>query len=175
MLKVVLEKTKIRDFSEWRIKHAELATTLKLYAVVDACDEPFVLELIAALESLSTVSLYSGTAQTEYAEIAPYLIHVDGSTLALIEDRLFTSPWGFFLFSKENLEGVRRHLRRYLMVKGPDNQKMYFRFYDPRVLEDYLASCAHLELQEFFGQASVLGTMSCDGGCLYRCVEERIP
>jgi len=167
-----LEKTTIADLDDWRKKRNDIGNTAKLYAVLDACDEPFVLNLISNLPTSSTVCLYAGKASLEHREIAPYLVLVDDAVLRSIEDNLLLSPWGFFLFSCEDIVPICRHLRRYLTVKGPDNERLYFRFYDPRVLDEYLISCESTELREFFGPVSVLVAIDSNGGFLYRCINE---
>jgi len=46
---------------------------------------------------------------------------------------------------------MRRHLRRFLIVRAPDGKRLYFRYYDPRVLSVYLPTCNAAELQYIFG------------------------
>lgn len=49
------------------------------------------------------------------------------------------------------METLRRHFRRLLHVRSEDGEKLYFRYYDPRVLRLYLPSCTSVELKEVFG------------------------
>jgi hypothetical protein len=37
------------------------------------------------------------------------------------------------------------------MIKTEDDQQLYFRFYDPRVLRIFLPTCDENQLREFFG------------------------
>ena len=47
---------------------------------------------------------------------------------------------------------VRRHFRKYLMVEAEgDDSRLYFRFYDPRVLRVFLPTCPPESKQAFFG------------------------
>jgi hypothetical protein len=36
-------------------------------------------------------------------------------------------------------------------VYGPDLESLFFRFYDPRVMRNYLPTCPPAQLAEFFG------------------------
>ena len=46
---------------------------------------------------------------------------------------------------------------RQAMSQGPDDEALYFRFYDPRVLESFLPTCSEEQLDEFFGSLTALG------------------
>ena len=59
--------------------------------------------------------------------------------------------WGVFVGARADLNELRTHLRRFLLLKGPEGKEFYFRFYDPRVLRVYLPSCRPSELEMFFG------------------------
>jgi hypothetical protein len=124
----------------------------KLYAVLDACDEPLVLQIVAELGS-SAASLYHGRAALDYSSFAPYLACVDEATLRTIRTRLAATPWGFFVgtTSDKTLADVRRHFRQYLLVQSPEGKQLYFRFYDPRFLATFLRSLEEKELQRFLG------------------------
>ena len=67
---------------------------------------------------------------------------------------------GNFVVSYANLKEIRKNLRRFLIVEGPNAEPMYFRFYDPRILPIFLSSCTKEELGDFFGQAVAFGFTS---------------
>jgi hypothetical protein len=48
-------------------------------------------------------------------------------------------------------EEIRHHFRKFLMVQIENGQEVYFRFYDPRVLREFLPTPIDQELQVFFG------------------------
>lgn len=50
-----------------------------------------------------------------------------------------------------DLPTLRRHFRRFLRVKGPDDRILYFRFYDPRVMSVFLPTCQPEDLGVIFG------------------------
>lgn len=121
-----------------------------LFAVLDACDEPRVPAKVDELGDRA-VSLYRGSAERDYWAIAPYLVKVDESLLDWIVENLWDDPWGFFASAPPELASLRTHFRRFLMVQDPDGKEMFFRFYDPRVLPDFLATCTESEAAGFFG------------------------
>ncbi len=121
-----------------------------LFAVLDACDEPLVQAKLSQLGAYSGC-LYNGESSVRYQAIAPYLVQVDHDLLGWICGHLASRPWGIFLVSAAPLVELRRHLRRYLYVKLPDERTVYFRFYDPRVLPAFLQSCDASELEAFLG------------------------
>ena len=59
--------------------------------------------------------------------------------------------WGVFLWSLVAVDALRSHFRRLTMVQGPHGGRMLFRFYDPRVLREFLPMCDAAQLREMFG------------------------
>lgn len=111
-----------------------------LYAVVDAARHPRVRRLLQ--ESVDEhQSLYEGVQGRSLDEVAPYLVRFsDDSDLV---DRLLVAGWGdcwgIFFRSAEHPKEVRRHLRRFLMVRADEpHDRLYFRYYDPRVMREFL-------------------------------------
>jgi hypothetical protein len=97
------------------------------------------------------VSLYRGQAEHEQWAVAPYLAKVDESLLDWIVKTLWKKPWGIFAVAECDLKTLRRHFRRFLTVEEPDGDTMYFRYYDPRILEIFLPTCTRDEMKTFFG------------------------
>ncbi len=128
-----------------------------LYAVLDACDEPSVPLRVAELGPALAVSLYRPPAEQELAAIAPYLVRLLPTTLLWLAETLWTDPWGIFAVSDADIQVVRAHFRKCLLVDGPDGDTWYFRFYDPRVLAKFLPTCDAPQLTEFFGPVSAYG------------------
>jgi len=126
---------------------------LRLWAVLDACDEPGVPLKLNELGRQRAVSLYRGWAEQDYRSIAPCLFAADSALIDWIFENLTGTPWGFLCVAPESLqiEDVRRHFRRFLQLKGPE-KNLLFRFYDPRVLKAFLVSGSSQMVAEFFGQ-----------------------
>lgn len=125
---------------------------LPLYAITDAARDPRVRQLLLTHDALY-YSLYDGPEGEKLDNVAPYLVSLEpGSTLAraLVRDQWGNSSFSLLL-SRDDFKSVRRHLRRFLMVDDERGKKMYFRFYDPRVLRTFLPTCTRPECQDFFG------------------------
>jgi len=130
----------------------------RVFAIVDATDTPSVPGRARALGEGRAVSLYRGRAEEDLFAIAPYLVQLDWPTLEWITGALWPEPWGVFVVADVPLEVLRSHFRRFLVVDGPEGESWYFRFYDPRVLPRYLASCTPDELTAFYGPVTAYGT-----------------
>lgn len=105
------------------------------------------------------MSLYRGTAEEQFADVAPYLVAVDEEVLDWLLETMWSEPWGVLVDSPAGLDALRTHFRKFLVVRAPapSVEKWYFRFYDPRVLVKYLATCAAEERAEFYGPVRAFG------------------
>lgn len=131
-----------------------LADQRRLYAVVDTAGDRVAYDHLLTLGGRARC-LYFGEEGARYAAIAPWLAEVDaplcdwiGTTLAA-----HSPDWGVFVVSRAAPPAVARQLRRWLTVRDPDGEVVRFRFYDPRVLFDFLGACTTDELRAFFGSA----------------------
>lgn len=142
------------------------AARAPLYAVLDAARDDRILELLR--ESVEPhQSLYEGQAGEPLDDVAPYLAGPMGPASKLLE-RLalegWGKRWGIFCTSAEPFHEVRRHWRRFLMVELEEGgSRVYFRFYDPGVLRDFLPICTDRQLLEL--TASIDGLFFEDAGC----------
>lgn len=105
----------------------------------------------------------------------PYLIplHQDSSFLERLITAGWGNSWGIYLAGPTELQAIRRHLRRLFSVKLGDGRQALFRFYDPRVLRDYLPSCTNDELSQFFGPIGAIYLESERGQELLRLSYDR--
>ncbi len=136
---------------------AQLAASGILYAVLDACDNPDVQAKVKELGPDLAPCLYHGVTDERTLAAAPYLVRLDATLLPWVQETLWSRPWGILLVSKADRATVRHHLRKLLVVKGPDHQALYFRFYDPRVLKTYLPMLSRNDLDEVFGPVLAYG------------------
>lgn len=125
-----------------------------LYAIVDAARGERILELLH--ESVEDCySLYEGPQGVALAEVAPYLVSLprkDSWLLEALVQEGWGAHWGVFLTSAAPARLVRRHFRKFLMVEAEGVEgRLYFRYYDPRVLGAFLPSCPPGTREEFFG------------------------
>jgi hypothetical protein len=125
-----------------------------LYAIVDTARDKRLLELLH--ESVEEChSLYEGPQGAALAEVAPYLVSLPDKDSWLLEALVqegWGAHWGVFLTSALPVLQVRRHFRKFLMVEAEGVEgRLYFRYYDPRVLGAFLPTCPPESRKEFFG------------------------
>ena len=98
-------------------------------------------------------SLYKGSAEEDLADVSPYLFsYQKGSEFYnWYSENGWGDSWGVIVKSEFLFEETYRHFRKFLMVKTEDDQQLYFRFYDPRVVRIFLPTCDENQLREFFG------------------------
>lgn len=125
-----------------------------LYAIVDTARDARLLELLH--ESVEEChSLYEGPQGVALAEVAPYLVSLprkDSWLLEALVQEGWGAHWGVFLTSAAPVLQVRRHFRKFLMVEAEGVEgRLYFRYYDPRVLGAFLPTCPPESRKEFFG------------------------
>jgi hypothetical protein len=125
-----------------------------VYVVMDGASIPTLLRKLYDDNPPEFDCLFAGELEPDIAEVAPYIAKLE-------PDSDFTDwmmsgwgeHWGIYVVVPDELDlaTVRRHLRKLNMVYGPDNQPLYFRWYDPRVLRIVLPTCDTEQLQEIFG------------------------
>lgn len=140
--------------------------------VTDPARNPY--PLLAAKESgCETISLFTADPDSTLHEVAPHFVIPKGNGPFV---RTWASLWGEntgFLFATDApLAKVRTHLRRFLMVRAPGGESVYFRFYDPRVLRAFLPVCTPEEVRAFFGPMVEIACEDTDPSCLLRFKHE---
>ena len=123
------------------------------YCLLDAARMEEQLEQAKALAGEQNYqSLYKGEVEKQLSNVAPYLFATQPPNFL---NWLFTEgwghSWGVFILAKVDYNRVYNHVRRFLMVRADDGRNMYFRFYDPRVLRQFLLTCTTEQLTDFFG------------------------
>lgn len=125
---------------------------IDLYAVLDGARNAHIYPAIQK-SSFQFECLYRGELDPDLAQAAPYLLRLERDmpfTHWLVAEG-WGNSWGIFLLATASLREMRQHLRKFLMVYGPDGKPLYFRYYDPRVLRVYLPTCNAEELGTFCG------------------------
>lgn len=135
----------------------QFAGEQRLYAVLDACDAPAIQTKVAELGPARALCLFRGEVAPDILEVAPYLTRMDRTLLQWLVETVWSEPWGIFVVAKLDAEVVRKHLRRFLIVKDEAGEAMYFRYYDPRVLPSFAASSNREEWAEFLGAVTAYG------------------
>jgi hypothetical protein len=124
----------------------------QVYAVLDSARDPVVHAKLIATDAHSAC-LYEGRVPREIAEIAPYLVQLrrDHRFTAQLLESGWGKSWGVFASAPVDFEAMRRHFRRFLRVEDDSGRTLLFRWYDPRVLREYLPTCTEAELRTVFG------------------------
>jgi hypothetical protein len=113
-----------------------------LYAIVDAARSDRALQMIE--ESVDPyASLYDGERGRAHDDVAPYLVHLraDSRLLTRLVTEGWGDAWGIWVDSAADFASVRRHFRRFLLVEAEgEPHRLFFRFYDPRVMHAFAAN-----------------------------------
>jgi pSer/pThr/pTyr-binding forkhead associated (FHA) protein len=123
-----------------------------LFMLLDAArDERIRVLLRESIEEYC--SLYAGPEGDALAEVAPYLVRLppDCRLIEALVGEGWGKSWGVFLRCDLTLDEVRRHFRHFLMVEDPRGRPLYFRFYDPRVLGEFISTCTIEDARCFCG------------------------
>lgn len=134
-----------------------------VWAILDGAREPAVhLALLAS--RLEFRCLYSGHLPRELEIVAPQLVELlPGNRLtSTLLDQAWGRSWGVLL-KIDDPANLRHHLRKFLRVQDEQGRRLLFRYYDPRVLRNYLPTCTPQELREVFGPIDSFMIESEDG------------
>jgi hypothetical protein len=122
------------------------------YALLDAAQDPM-LPRRARWAGLPVQSLYAGRLGAMLDDVAPHQVALEPFDSPFTQALLASWPKTrtLFLQSKADFHALRKHFRKFLMVKDEAGKRYRFRYYDPRVLRPFLASSTVAETKEFFG------------------------
>lgn len=97
--------------------------------------------------------LFRGELAPDVAEVAPYVVQMMPGTSFTdwVLSECFGNHWGIFAHSRYSIKEMRRHFRALVSVYDETGEPLIFRFYDPRVLQNFLPTCNGGEMQTFFG------------------------
>jgi hypothetical protein len=127
--------------------------TVPLYAVLDPAKDDRILEVLR--ESVEEYrSLYTGPQGEALADVAPHLVSLPRGS-RLLEDLVhegWGKGWGVYVACPLPFVELRRHFRKFLLVEIEEDERYYFRFYDPSVLRAFLPSCIVEQKKDFFGK-----------------------
>jgi hypothetical protein len=123
-----------------------------LFALLDSSRDPRILNLLRESRD-EFESLFQGEQGQKLAHFAPYLVRLspESPLLEILIGQGWSKSWGVYITCDKSFQEIRSHLRRCLMVKLPDGRRVYFRYYDPRVLRVYLPTCSSEESKQIFG------------------------
>ncbi len=143
-------------------------TSMSLFAIMDGARDRAIRKKLES-STFPYQSLYEGDMGASLAPFGPYLVELprDGSALQSWLHDGWGQSYGVFLMSEAQFPDIRRHLRRFLTVEL-EGRNVYFRFYDPRVLRQFLPQCTYEEWVQFFGPIESFWVESEDARSLLR-------
>ncbi len=128
-----------------------------IYAVVDGAACPDLRFNISKWNPESSC-LWSGDLDADLEEVAPYMIKLERDadfTQWLIKEG-WENHWNIFVSSILEPKAFRKEIRKFQLARLPEGETVYFRFYDPRVLEMFLPTCDEMQRHELFTHIEVL-------------------
>jgi hypothetical protein len=141
-----------------------------LYAILDPTRTRRILQILRESVEYSR-SLYEGVEGDAMADSAPWLVEIPDKRSRLLELLVaegLMRRWGIFVVSDRPFKDVRKHFRRFLLVKEEEtDERLYFRFYDPVALRAFLPTCTAVQSRDFFAEVTAF-LVEGDRGELYR-------
>ena len=129
---------------------------LTQYAIIDGASEEALLNFLAEHNPPHSC-LYAEPLQQELVAIAPYLVQVTEEVSEWLADKV--TPWGIYVSTPATMKELRQHLRKYLQIIIPGEEKpVFFRFYDPRNVWDFCSVLSDWELHCFMGPVAKIST-----------------
>ncbi len=128
-----------------------------LYVILDGAQNENLLDVFDDIEDIEYRCLFSEKLEPDMAEVAPYMVELrEGEPFTKwLLDQGWAQNWGIFVISESDLAEAWRNLRQHSRVYGPDRRRLYFRFYDPRVLNSFLPTCDSGQLAALFERANL--------------------
>jgi hypothetical protein len=126
----------------------------RAFTVLDGASVPGLLDRLYR-HDVESECLYRGELTPDLAHTAPYLVMLEPASRftewTIAEG--WGRHWGIFGAARQDtsLATLRRHFRHFLKVSDPKGKPLYFRYYDPRVLRDFLPLARPDQLDLMFG------------------------
>lgn len=124
-----------------------------LYAIVDSARNDEVFKYFLT-DNIAYRSLFEGKMDIKFFSVSGFLVECKKDSMLF--NWLTTEAWGnscsIFLISKVSFDEIFNHFQKFNRVYLEDDDVVYFRYYDPRVLRVYLPTCNNKEIRTFFGE-----------------------
>ncbi len=96
--------------------------------------------------------LLTDTSPDLLETFAPFVLALESQEQ---RKNLLGTTWGnslgIFARSHYGLTELTLHFKKLVLVRTEEEEELYFRFYDPRILRTFLPLCDSAQLKEFFG------------------------
>ena len=124
-----------------------------LYALVDSARNDEVFKYFLT-DNVTYQSLFDGKMDVKFFGVSGFLVECkkDSNLFKWLTKVAWGTSCCIFLLSKDPFEEVLKHFQKFNRVYLEDDDVVYFRYYDPRVLRVYLPTCSSKEIKTFFGE-----------------------
>ncbi len=142
----------------WQMLGRQSDAATAIYAVLDSAATAATMdddEILCELNrrGVEKHTLFSGKNAWANDNVAPYLVRLD--TQPGIRERILEkgwgNGWGVFFTSDADIKGLLVHFRSFFDLHAENRRKVFFRFYDPVILGDFLPRLNPQEASAFFG------------------------
>ncbi len=133
--------------------HTQLPANSQLYGVIDSAASESIFEHLEHESAASeAMCIYDGQAAIKFAHVAPYLfkLHPHSALTAHWFNQGWDKHWGIVLASSMDIKTVKIHLKKFIQIDTPQGLA-YWRFYDPRVLNQLLPLMTPAQAGAFMG------------------------
>lgn len=124
------------ETASWEDFFADISENI--FLLLDGAAIPTLWSALHSIEKkVECVPLYLKTEFSALLDISPYLVHVEKASplLRAFHENPRFSRSGIVFISSENIQALKARLSDMLTVLTPSHNEMFFRFYDPAVLE----------------------------------------
>lgn len=123
------------------------------FAVVDLARAVELRAVVTLLLPPRGRSLLDESAFSDAVPVGPWLVDLEfcPDILSMWEQRKADSGWGYTFQSELNFDQLRRHFRKFALVEAEGREKpLFFRYFDPVVLQGFLSRWGEVEQREKF-------------------------
>ena len=122
------------------------------YVLTDAALWDTDINILFLDENVIYKSLFRGSTGEKLWSVAPYLVDISSNEelVKKIREKDSIERRVIWLSSSFNIDELRKHLRRFLRMKTEKGEYIYFRFYDPFVVNAVFPNLSQEQVAEFF-------------------------
>ena len=140
-----------------------------LLAILDGASTPQ-LPVRLFRDEPESACLLGETPAPDLAWTAPYLARIEPPSpfVSWVLGDGWGHHWGVYLTSKAPFAALVTHFRGLLQARLPSGKEVFFRFFDPRVLAEFLPTCDDGQVETLFGPVTQFLFEGRDGRDLVR-------
>lgn len=127
-----------------------------LYALVDASHDPFIIPPTIEALTPDAECLFRGKAKEDLGDQTAWIARIDGRgpLLDWLIDEVHGRSMVSFVTSELTVSRLAVHLRKFTKSRDAKGTEHFFRFYNPKVMRQYLPVFDAVQLATFFRSIS---------------------